>query len=94
MRLRFLGGPSGLFAVGFLVSCMSSQAGLMTFTDRTAFESATRDLTNVSFEGIVPTDSAQKFEDPVGLMTGGFVFRTSGRPRRLRLCDRLWCRGR
>jgi hypothetical protein len=57
---------------------MSADSALITFTDRTAFESATRDITNVSFDGIVPSDSAQNFESPGGLMTGGFIFRTSG----------------
>jgi hypothetical protein len=64
--------------MGFLLGAFPAEASLMTFTSRTAFEAATTGLTTITFEGIVPTDSAQDFPNPDGLMTDGVTFRTSG----------------
>src|ERR1700758_1130876 len=68
----------GLFAAGCLIATLPAAASLITFTSRTAFEAATTGLTNVTFEGIVPTDAVQDFPNPAGLTTGGITFLTSG----------------
>jgi hypothetical protein len=68
-----------LLATGLVIASAPIEAALVTFTNRTAFEAATKGLTTVSFEGIVPTDSAESFPNPAGLTTAnGLSFRTSG----------------
>jgi len=78
MLYGFLHRCSSLFATGFLIASLPAAASLITFTNRTAFEAATSGLTNLTFEGIVPTDSAQDFPNPAGLTAAGIRFLTSG----------------
>ena len=78
MPYGFLDRCCGLFAAGLLMASLPAGASLITFTNRTAFEAATTGLTNLTFEGIVPTDAAQDFPNPAGLTTDGITFLTSG----------------
>jgi hypothetical protein len=78
MLCGFLHRCGSLFTAGILIACLPVEASLITFSDRTAFEAATSGLTDVTFDGIVPTDSAQDFPNPAGLTTGGITFLTSG----------------
>ena len=78
MPYGFVHRCCGLFAAGLLMASLPAAASLITFTNRAAFEAATTGLTNLTFEGIVPTDSAQDFPNPAGLTTDGITFRTSG----------------
>ena len=78
MHYGFLHRCCVLFAAGLLMASLPATASLITFTNRAAFEAATTGLSNISFEGIVPTDLAQDFPNPAGLTTNGITFRTSG----------------
>ena len=71
-------GRCGLLMGGLLTGVFPAAASLMMFTSRTAFEASTTDLTTISFEGVVPTDSAENFLNPDGLTVEGVRFRTSG----------------
>ena len=56
----------------------SALGATITFIDtRSAFNSATTNLTNINFENIVPTNASQNFLNP-GLTTSGVNFFTSG----------------
>lgn len=77
MRCKFLLRARSLFA-GLLIAGLPAESALMSFTDRTAFEAATTGRTEIDFEGIVPTESAEDFGNPEGLKRGGITFRTSG----------------
>jgi hypothetical protein len=78
MRFEFLRWSRGFLVAGLLLASLPAEAALIPFTDRTTFESATTGATHVTFENIVPAESAASFENPDGLNTGGITFRTSG----------------
>src|SRR4051794_21773935 len=78
MQFRLLAKYHWLLAAALVVAGSPVNAALITYTDRTAFESAVTGTTNVTFDGIVPADSFQVFPNPAGLTTGGITFRSFG----------------
>ena len=78
MRFEFLGQSRSFLAAGLILAGLPAESALIPFTGRTTFESVTTDLTKITFDGIVPPDSAASFDNPDGLKTGGVTFRTSG----------------
>jgi len=78
MRFEFLRQSRSFLAAGLLLAGLPAESALIPFTGRTTFESVTTDLTKITFDGIVPPDSAASFDNPDGLKTGGVTFRTSG----------------
>ncbi len=78
MHLGFLHRCYGLLAAGILITSLPAEASLIAFTDRPAFDTATTGVTTLTFEGVVPTDSAQDFPNPAGLTADGITFKTSG----------------
>ena len=78
MPVGFLRTCRGLFVAGLLMTSLPIQASLITYTNRTAFAEATSGLITVTFEGMVPADSAQDFPNPAGLTADGITFQTSG----------------
>ena len=64
MRFEFLRQSRGFLAAGLRLAGLPAESALITFTGRTTFESVTTGVTKVTFDGIVPTDSAASFDNP------------------------------
>jgi hypothetical protein len=78
MRFRLLAQYCWLLATGLVIAGLPANAALITYSNRTAFESAVTGTTNVTFDGIVAPDAFQVFPNPAGLTTGGITFRSFG----------------
>ena len=78
MWFRWLAKHHRLLATGLVIVSLPANAALITYTDRTAFESAVTGRTTVTFDGIVAPDAFQVFPNPAGLTAGGITFRSFG----------------
>ena len=65
MRFEFLRQSRGFLAAGLLLASLPAESALIPFTDRTTFESVTTGATKVTFDGIVPADSAVSSRIPM-----------------------------